>query len=107
MRVYWRRLLYRPRAVVTAREGEAVTLRIEGLVCDLCAARARRGLLSLPGVERATVDLEAGTARVWCAPSTPDGALEGAVASTVILPRLRWLLDRVRRALAWPGRGAA
>jgi copper chaperone CopZ len=107
MRVHWRRLFYRPRAVVTAREGEVATLRIEGLVCDLCAARARRGLLSLPGVRGATVDLESGTALVRSAAPLPEGALERAVESTVLFPRLRRLLDGVRRALARRGRGAA
>jgi copper chaperone CopZ len=107
MRVYWRRLLQRPQAQVVAQQGQSHHLRIEGLVCDLCAWRARRGLLSLPGVKAATVDLAQGSAVVQAEGPLPAEALERAVLATVIFPRLRRLLHRAGRALAPEGRGTA
>jgi|DewCreStandDraft_5_1066085.scaffolds.fasta_scaffold00371_20 copper chaperone CopZ len=99
MRIYWRRLFHLPRTSVLGCEGETVRLRIEGLACDLCAARARRGLLSLPGVREATVDLATGTASVKADAPPSAEAIERAVGRTVIFPRLRRWLDGLRRAL--------
>ncbi len=89
-----------PRTQVLSSNGETVQLRIEGLVCDLCALRARQGLLSLPGVREAEVDLESGTATVQAESPLSDEAVAKAVGGTVIFPRLRRLLDRARRALS-------
>ncbi len=99
MRVHWRRLFHMPRTRLLGSDGETVQLRIEGLVCDICALRARQGLLSLPGVREAEVDLESGTATVRAQAPLSAQILEEAVGRTVLFPRLRRLLDRARRAV--------
>ncbi len=95
MRVKWRRLFIFPRARVLAFEGRTAHLQVEGLVCDLCAARVRRGLLSLPQVREAQVDLEGGTATVHLQGPVADEALVRAVHRQVIWPWARCLLALV------------
>jgi len=93
MRIKWRRLFVFPRAHVAAAEGQTVRLEVQGLVCDLCAARVRRGLLSLPQVQEAQVDLEEGTATVRLRGAAEEGALVQAVHRQVIWPWARRLLS--------------
>ena len=68
-------------------------LSIDGLVCDVCAARARRALTKLPGVTGAEVDLESGAATVeFAGQAASEEALAQAVEGQVLLrPARRWL----------------
>jgi copper chaperone CopZ len=82
------------------RDGGATlaVLSIDGLVCDVCAARTRRALADLPGATAAEVDLERGAASVTFAGQAPsEEALAQAVEGQVLLrPARRWL-SRLRR----------
>ena len=105
MRVVPHRLFVFPRARLEASfgpdDGAQTTLRVEGLLCNLCAARTQAALESLPGVRRASVDLDAGSATV-----EHDRALAGAPAllrtvdSAVVLRPFRRVL-----AVLWLMRG--
>jgi len=93
MRVLWRRLFTFPRARVTSSDGHVAQMEVTGLVCDLCAARVRRGLSSLPQVEDVTVDLERGQATALLREPVEEGQLVQAVEKTVIWPWARRLLS--------------
>ena len=54
------------------------TLKIEGMMCPKCQARAEKALNALEGVT-ATVDLAAATASCQCADSVTDEMLTKAV----------------------------
>ena len=105
MRVLPHRLFVFPRAGLEASQGPddgaRTTLRVDGVLCSLCAARTQAALESLPGVRRASVDLDAGRAVV-----EHDRALAGApalvkaVESAVVLRPLR----RVLAVLSTPWR---
>jgi copper chaperone CopZ len=106
VRVLPHRLFVFPRARLEASFGPhdsaRTTLRVEGLVCSLCAARTQAALQSLPGVWRASVDLDAGSATVEHDRALVEApALVRAVDSAVVLRPLR----RVLAALATPWRG--
>ena len=98
MRIRPRRLLSYPRVTVRRFERgdgdctEAV-LSIDGLVCDVCAARARKALADLPGATAAEVDLETGAATVsFAGQPASEKALAQAVERVVLLrPARRWL----------------
>lgn len=53
-------------------------LDVQGMTCGHCSAAVKRALEAVPGVESASVDLEAGSATV--AGSAPVDALLKAVA---------------------------
>lgn len=56
-----------------ALHGSAVAvLRVTGMGCGNCANRVRNGLLGLPGVLAARVDLDQGLVRVNFAPSATE-----------------------------------
>ncbi|MDT7943479.1 MAG: heavy metal-associated domain-containing protein [Dehalococcoidia bacterium] len=93
MRVIWRRLFIFPRARVTSLDGQVAQVEVAGLVCDLCAARVRRGLSSLPQVEDVTVDLERGQATALLRGPVEEGQLAQAVEKMVIWPWARRLLS--------------
>ena len=57
-----------------------VDLVLEGLHCAACVGRVERALGAVPGVERATVNLASGRARVTLSAALGEGALEEAVA---------------------------
>ena len=81
------------------RDGGAtlVVLSIDGLVCDVCAARAQRALADLPGATAAEVDLESGAASVTFAGQAPsEEALAQAVEGVVLLRAARRWLARLR-----------
>ncbi len=48
-----------------------VTLKIEGMTCEACAAHIQKALTDVPGVQSATVDYGKGTARVAVDPKAP------------------------------------
>ena len=54
------------------------TVKIEGMKCPKCSARAEKALNAVAGVT-ATVDLAAGTATCQCAEDVTDAALTQAV----------------------------
>jgi copper chaperone CopZ len=97
MRVLLHRLFVFPRAKVQASQGPDgaahTTLRVEGLLCSLCATRTQAALESLPGVRKVSVDLNTGSAMV-----EHDRALAGphalgrAVDSAVLLRPVRRVL---------------
>ena len=57
-----------------------VDLALVGLHCAACVGRVERALGAVPGVERATVNLASGRARVALSAALGEGALEEAVA---------------------------
>ncbi len=99
LRVYPLRLLRAPRLrpctpLDDQRPGHT-TLAIEGLVCGLCAARARDALAAVPGVDEARVDLRRGVVELWHARSKPpDARMLARALDGVVIAR------GVRRALA-------
>ena len=55
------------------------TLKVEGMMCGHCEARARKALEAVPGVESAAADHTAGTAVVTLGAAVADEALKAAV----------------------------
>src|SRR4030042_191214 len=110
LRIRPRRLFSYPRVAVRRlerRDGGATlaVLSIDGLVCDVCAARAQRALADLPGARAAEVDLEKGAASVTFAGQVPsEETLARAVESVVLLrPARRWLARLSAIAARWRG----
>src|SRR5512139_3632502 len=62
-----------------AASDPAVTLDITGMTCASCVRRVERALAKIPGVETASVNLAAETARVTFASAVPVDALVAAV----------------------------
>lgn len=84
--------------MLTANSGSTAMLRIDGLVCSACAANVRGRLEAVPGVRRAEVDLDSGTASVEHDSSCPPGALVTAVERSVLFPSARRLIHRMARS---------
>lgn len=80
-------------------EREAV-LRVDGLVCRLCAARVRQSIKKLPQVSRVRFDSGNDTFTITYSADQPEGqALQRAAASAVIAPGIRHLIGfRSRQA---------
>ena len=105
MRVLPHRLFVFPRARAETSQGPdanaCTTLQVEGLLCSVCAARVQAALESLPGVRKAEVDLDTGSAIVeHDRARAGTRALVTAVESRVVLRPLR----RVLAALGGPWR---
>jgi copper chaperone CopZ len=81
-------------------EGISVTLRVDGLLCSLCAANVERRLRRVDGVSDAHVNLRSGEATVQCESNTDTENLLAAVESAVVLRPVRQLVARLRRAAA-------
>ncbi|MBI5288196.1 MAG: cation transporter [Chloroflexi bacterium] len=99
VRFKWGRLLVNPTTRVEAQDRELTTLRVDGLFCsDVCAVRTRQALERLDGVERVSVDFEAGVATIVGQPheaATYERALTGAVAGRGV----RRLIERLAMAI--------
>lgn len=107
MRILWRRWLINPRASVVSRHADVTRVRIDGLVCDaVCAARSRRALEALPGVRRASVDLDRGIATVEGA-AHDDATYQRAIDGVVTMRPLRAALERIGRWFGYRERAAA
>ena len=63
------RLASAPAAHILSTTSDITRVRIDGLVCGVCAARTRTALERLPGVRSVHVNLETGTALIECDPS--------------------------------------
>ncbi len=76
------------------RRSGYTTLAIEGLVCALCAARARDALAAVPGVDEARIDLRRGVVELYHARSKPPDArvLTRALDSVVVARGVRLVL---------------
>lgn len=96
------RLLRAPRVSVVAPLDPAsvglapseVALRVDGLVCSVCAARTASALRRMPGVEDARVDLPAGRAHIRLAPGAvaDEAAMQRAMDRVVVgMGARRWL----------------
>lgn len=59
-----------------------IDLGIGGMTCDDCARTVSDALEAVPGVSRATVDLEGRSAVVQANPDVPSEALSEAVRAT-------------------------
>lgn len=59
-----------------------IDLGVGGMTCDDCVVHVTEALESVPGVERATVDLESRRAVVEANPDVSAGALAAAVRAT-------------------------
>jgi len=113
LRVHFRRLLAAPRVEVVSAGPGAAQVVVHGLVCDVCAARTRAALTSVPGVEDACVDLDAACASVTLAPgATVDaaamqrsmqGALERVVVGMTLRRGIERLVSRLRAVWRVPG----
>ena len=55
------------------------TLKIEGMMCGHCGATVKKALEAIPGVERADVSHEKGTAVVTLSKDVDDAVLKKAV----------------------------
>ena len=112
VRIKPQRLFSYPRVTVRRLERDdsgatCAELSIDGLVCDVCAARARRALAKLPGATAAEVDLESGAATVkFEGQAASEDTLAQAVDGQVVLrPARRWLARLRRRWISlWPMR---
>ncbi len=96
-RVIPRRLLIEPTAdvgqVVERRDEAVAALRVDGLLCSVCAAHVRGRLERTDGVLSARVDLERGSAHVRYDPArTTPRSLTAAVEGAVVLRPVRRLL---------------
>ncbi|MEX0786730.1 MAG: heavy-metal-associated domain-containing protein [Dehalococcoidia bacterium] len=82
---------------IQAQAGEtSATLRIDGLLCSLCAANVRGRLERIGGVRAASVDLGRGEALVsYDAERVAPGALIDAIDRAVVLRPLRRLLAKL------------
>ncbi|HOX42051.1 MAG TPA: heavy metal-associated domain-containing protein [Myxococcota bacterium] len=56
----------------------ALTLKVEGMTCPHCVAHVKRALEAVPGVTRASPDLETGLVTIEGRPEKPE-LLEQAV----------------------------
>ncbi|MDR3154045.1 MAG: cation transporter [Deltaproteobacteria bacterium] len=66
-----------------------VKLKVDGMTCGHCSARVEKTLSEVPGVDKAVVDLKAGTAVVTLAKDIPAQTLarkvtEAGYEATVI-----------------------
>jgi len=107
LRIRPRRLFSYPRVAVRRLEqGDDGTTRavlsIDGLVCDVCAARARQALADLPGATAADVDLETGAATVRFAgePASEDAVAQAVEGQVLLRPARRWLARLRRRRIS-------
>jgi copper chaperone CopZ len=74
-------IIEKPVDEIALRGSAAALLRVEGMGCGGCAVRVRNGLLSVPGVLAARVELAEGTVRVnFDSERTPVQDLLDAVA---------------------------
>ncbi|MDA1240629.1 MAG: heavy metal-associated domain-containing protein [Chloroflexi bacterium] len=78
--------------------GEAV-VRIDGMVCSVCATRTAAALEAVEGVEEARVDLASGTARLRLAPgaTVQREALDRSLSRVVVGMRARRWLEHALR----------
>ena len=58
------------------------TMNVEGMMCGHCEATVKKALESLPGVDEAVVNHEAGTAVVSMSDTVGDDVLKKAVEDT-------------------------
>ena len=101
------RLAVAPRVTGVATEAGTVRVRVEGMVCGLCAMRTEQAFRGLPGVETARADLEAGTVTLTTRGDVTDleGRLDGALASVVVGGALRRWFERLIHAMRLGARG--
>ena len=80
-------------SVVTAAEGAAARLRIDGLLCSACATNVRRRLETVDGVRSAQVDLAHGEGLVTYDPgrATPQALIDAIERAVVLQPARRLL----------------
>ena len=109
MKVLPHRMFVYPRAGVATSEGPdehaCTTLRVEGLLCGVCAARVQSVLESLPGVRKAQVDWNEGNATVEHDRTLAETrVLVEAVESAVVLRPLRRVLATFGGPWRDPGR---
>src|SRR5262249_19180297 len=99
LRAHPRRLLTAPK-VESGVEPNMVVVR--GLVCSVCAARTQGALSRVPGVEEASVDLDAGpgTLRLGRGMSLDAPAAQRALERVVVGMNARRAIERVTRAMA-------
>ncbi len=97
LRLHLSRLLVAPRVEGDATEAGAYQLR--GVVCGVCATRTEAALVSVEGVEAATVDLGTSRATLRLSPgaSVDVAALQRAVEGVVVGMSIRRRLERAMR----------
>lgn len=100
MRIKPGRLFQRPQARIVREHApdpwpSRVWVEIDGMVCDICARRVRKGLESLDGVLQAEVDLDMGGAVLITSGKVTDEELARAIKGKVILSWARDALSRL------------
>ncbi|MEX0800196.1 MAG: heavy metal-associated domain-containing protein [Dehalococcoidia bacterium] len=100
MRIKPGRLFQKPKARIVREHApdpwpRRVWLEIDGMVCDICARRVRRGLESLDGVVQAEVDLDMGGAALISNGEVKEEDLTRAIEDKVILSWARGALSRL------------
>lgn len=96
-RLHLRRLLVAPRVAVAASTPAGAEVRVDGLVCGVCALRTAAALRSVRGVQDACVDLDAGRATLSLAPGAvvDPVAMQRALERVVIAMPLRRRIERL------------
>lgn len=98
-----RNLLTEPAIEVLEDQAEedgqrSACLQVEGLVCNLCAARVKRALCQVPNVDRVDFNPREDRFSIRYRPGrtgSPD--LAEAAASAVVAPQVRRWIDRLWR----------
>lgn len=82
-----------PRAYTETVTETTVTLRVDGLFCDVCATRVQTRLASLPGVESVscTIDTERALIEFDPARVTPAELERRAESAAILMPLRRML----------------
>ncbi len=77
--------------------GSTAILRVDGLLCSLCAANVNGRLQDVDGVQSVNVDLEEGIAAImYDGERVATSELIAAVEAAVVLRPMRRLLARIR-----------
>ncbi len=93
------RLLEAPAVGAAALDGPVLKAQLRGVVCGVCAARSRRALEGIPGVEAASVDLDSGRATLRLSPGAvvDQEHLRRALERAVVAMPVRRLIERIAR----------
>jgi len=91
------RAFFAPKGRLVAREGERITIAVDGLFCSVCSTRVQRALAELPGASEASCSLETTEATVRIRNADDRSvemvirAAEGAAKAQAIRRGFEWL----------------
>lgn len=58
------RAFFAPKGRLVSRDGDLITIAVDGLFCSVCSTRVQRALAELPGASEASCSLETAMATV-------------------------------------------